>query len=320
MSNPPRLVILDAHTTNPGDLDWSPLRALADCLVHPRTAPAQVVERARGAEFLLTNKTPLREEHLEALPGLRYIGVLATGVNVVDLEACRRRGIAVTNVAGYSTESTAQHVFALLLALLHRVEAHDTSVREGEWARCPDFCYWRTPLVELAGLTLGLVGYGRIARRVAAIGRAFGMRLAAYTPRPPADAPEVIFLALDDLLTRADVISLHCPLTPETSRLINAERLALLKPSAVLLNAGRGGLIDEPALAAALRAGRLAGAGLDVLNEEPPVSGSPLIGAPNCLITPHIAWATRASRARLISEATVNLLAFLRGERRNRVD
>lgn len=319
MSSLPRLVLLDAHTTNPGDLDWAALRALAACEVHPRTPAALTVERLRGAPLALTNKSPLREEHLEALPDLRYIGVMATGTNVVDLEACRRRGVAVTNVAGYSSASTAQLVFAHLLALIHRVEEHSQSVREGEWGRCPDFCYWKTPLVELDGLTFGIVGYGKIARRVARIAEGFGLRVIAHTPRPPADEPGVRFLPLEEVLSTADVLSLHCPLTEGTRHLINARTLGLMKSSAYLLNAGRGPLVDESALAEALRRGRIAGAGLDVLGEEPPVQGSPLLTAPNCLITPHIAWATRASRARLVAEVAENLAAFLRGEARNRV-
>ena len=319
MSSLPRLVLLDAHTTNPGDLDWAALRALATCEIHPRTPSALTVERLRGAPLALTNKTPLREEHFEALPDLRYIGVMATGTNVVDLEACRRRGIAVTNVAGYSSASTAQLVFAHLLALIHRVEEHTLSVREGDWGRCPDFCYWKTPLVELDGLTFGIVGFGKIARRVARIAQGFGMRVIAHTPRPPADAPGIGFTDLESVLATADVVSLHCPLTEQTRHLINGQSLARMKSSAYLINAGRGPLIDEFALAEALHRGRIAGAGLDVLSEEPPVHGSPLLNAPTCLITPHIAWATRASRARLVAEVTANVEAFVRGEARNRV-
>lgn len=319
MSTRPRLVILDAHTTNPGDLDWSPLQSLGDCVIHARTPPALVVERLRGATHALTNKTPLREEHLAALPELRHVGVMATGYNVVDTEACRARGVAVTNVSGYSSTSTAQMVFAHVLNLVHRVETHARSVREGDWARCPDFCYWKFPQVELAGLTFGIVGYGRIGRQVARIAAAFGMRVLAHTPRPPAGEEGVEFVALDAVLSRSDVVSLHCPLTESTCHLINGESLGRMKSNALLINAGRGPLVDEEALADALRSGRIAGAGLDVLSVEPPPANHPLTGLDNCFITPHIAWATRASRGRLIAEVAANVEAFGRGEARNRV-
>lgn len=315
-----KIVILDGHTLNPGDLDWSRLRALGECAIHERTPPNRVLERARGANAILTNKVVLDRTHFEALPALRYIGVLATGTNVVDLAAARECGIVVTNVPAYSTDSVAQLVFALLLHLTHRVGDHAASVRAGDWLRCKDFCYRLDPLLELSGRTIGLVGFGRIGRAVARIAQAFGMRVAVHTRRPPEEAGGCEILSLDDLFRTADVVSLHCPLTPETERLVDRRRLALMKPGAFLLNTGRGPLLDEEAVAEALRDGRLAGAGLDVLSSEPPALDNPLLTAPNCVITPHIGWGTYAARVRLLDIAVGNLKAFLEGMPRNVVN
>jgi glycerate dehydrogenase len=311
MSDTP-IVVLDAFTTNPGDLAWDALQALAPCTLHDRTPPSEVVERARHAAIVLTNKTILDHNTLAELPLLRYVGVLATGYNVVDLAAARARGIVVTNVPGYATPSVVQLTFALLLELTHHVGHHAQGVRDGRWCRSADFCYWDSPLIELDQLTLGLVGFGRIGRAVAAAAQAFGMNLLVHTPRPPAPpTPGIVPVTLEELLAQSDVVSLHCPLTPATQHLINGARLALMKPTALLLNTGRGALVDEAALAAALNTGRLAGAGLDVLSVEPPPATNPLLTARNCLITPHLGWATQAARRRLIEVAVANVRAFL---------
>lgn len=317
-----RIVILDAFTTNPGDLDWGPVASLGDLAVHDRTPEGEIVARAAGAEAVLTNKTPLHAATLAALPALRYVGVLATGVNVVDLAAAKTAGITVTNVPGYGTPGVAQAVFALLLELTNRTGGLAAGVRAGRWQACDDFCYWDGELVELEGLTLGIAGYGAIGRRVARIAAAFGMRVVAASRSRRAGGAEegVEFLDLDAVFRVADVVSLHCPLTPETARLVNAARLATMKPTAYLINTARGGLVDEQALADALVAGTIAGAGLDVLATEPPRAGSPLIAAPNCVITPHVAWATTKARARLIAAVAENLAAFQGGRPRNVVN
>ena len=315
-----RIVVLDGHTLNPGDLSWEGLHALGECTVYPRTSPGAVIERAAGATIILTNKVPLDAATLRQLPDLKFIGVLATGYNVIDVEAARARGIVVANVPGYGTPAVAQHVMALLLALTNRVEAHSQSVFEGEWSRSPDFCYWKTPLVELQGLTLGLVGLGAIGTAVARLGIALGMQVKAYTRRP-FDCPGVSRIdTLPALAAEADVISLHCPLTAETQGMINATFLAAMKPTAYLVNTGRGPLVVEHDLAVALKEGRLAGAALDVLSTEPPATDNPLLHAPNCIITPHIAWATRAARERLLAQVIANIRAFLQGSPVNQVN
>lgn len=311
------ITILDGLTTDPGDLSWEPLERLGACTVHDRTPAADIVARAAGADVLLTNKTPLTAATIAALPALRYIGVLATGYNVVDVAAARERGIPVCNVPEYGTPNVAQATFALVLELTNRVGHHAELVRAGRWTACPDFCFWEGELVELSGLTLGVVGYGRIGRAVAAVGRAFGMRILAWRRTAGGD-PECV--ALDALLRESDVVSLHCPLSPETERLVNADTLALMKPTAFLVNTSRGGLVDEAALAAALNAGRIAGAGLDVLSTEPPPASNPLLAARNCIITPHVAWATRAARRRLIDVTAENLRAWAAGAPQNVVN
>ena len=312
-SRPPRIVILDGLTTNPGDVSWGELESLGDLVVHDRTAPADVVPRASGADILLTNKTTIDRDMLAALPGLGCIGVLATGYNVVDVAAAGELGIPVCNVPEYSTPNVVQATFALLLELTNRTGHHAETVRAGRWSACADFCYWDGELVELAGRTLGIVGYGRIGRAVAAVGRAFGMEILAHRRHGPAPAAggEPEFVALDRLFRESDVVSLHCPLTPETQGLVDAARLATMKPTALVINTARGGLVNEADLAAALAAGRIAGAGLDVLSVEPPPADNPLLRAPNCVITPHIAWATRDARQRLIAITAANVRAFL---------
>ena len=316
----PRIVILDGHTLNPGDLDWSALAELGELTVHDRTAPGEIVTRASDAGILLTNKTPLTAETLAQLPGLRAIAVLATGYNVVDTAAARARGIPVMNVPGYGTAAVAQHVFALLLELSQRCGRHSDDVHAGAWSRHPDWCFWNFPLVELAGLTMGIAGLGSIGRQTARIARAFGMRTIALArgPREPEDG--IDFVERGEFLALSDVISLHCPLVPETMRMVNAPWLAAMKRSAFLINTARGPLIDEADLAAALRGGTIAGAGLDVLSSEPPPADHPLIGVPNCVITPHIAWAARASRERLLGMVVENVRGFLAGQPRHVVN
>ena len=316
-----KIVVLDGYATNPGDLSWDGLAEFGKLTVYDRTPAALTVERASGAEVLMTNKVFLGAAEIAALPDLVYVGIQATGVNVVDLDAARQRGIAVTNVPAYGTASVAQHVFALLLELVRGVGRHNEMVRQGAWSNCPDFAFQDTPQIELADKVFGIVGFGDIGQATAKIAAAFGMRVVVHTRTPdPQTFPDIDYVELDQLLTEADVISLSCPLTPETEKLINAERLGLMKGTAYLINTGRGLLVDEAALADALRNGVIAGAGLDVLSREPPPADNPLLDAPNCFITPHLAWATRAARQRLIDELVANLKAFLAGETRNRVD
>lgn len=316
-----KIVVLDGYTLNPGDLDWAPLAGCGSLTVYDRTPCELTIERAAGAEIVLTNKVVLGAEELPQLPELRYIGVLATGVNVVDLDAAADRNIVVTNVPAYSTPSVAQQVFALLLELTRGVGEHARRVREGAWSEAKDFCFWESPQVELAGKSLGIVGFGRIGQAVANIGQAFDMQILVHTRTPePDDFPQVEFVSLDDLFQQSDVVSLHCPLTEQTAGLVDAKRLQDMQPTAFLINTGRGALIDEPALAGALAAGELAGAGLDVLSSEPPSPDNPLLNAPNCIITPHIAWATRSARQRLLDTAVANVKAFLAGRPENQID
>ena len=306
-----KIVVLDGYTLNPGDLDWSELKSLGEVQIHERSAPSEIVTRARDAEIVLTNKVPLSAETLASLPSLRYVGVLATGYNIVDTAAARSRGIPVSHVPAYGTRSVAQMTFALILELASRVGDHSASVRAGDWSRCPDFCYWKSPLVELEGLTLGIVGLGRIGKAVAALGKAFGMEVIAAQGLRPISNPEGIRQSdLRAVLGASDIVSLHCPLTEATRHLINQETLGWMKPSAWLINTSRGPLIEEVALADALNSGRIAAAALDVLAVEPPPPTQPLISARNCLITPHVAWASGAARRRLLQVAVENIRAF----------
>jgi len=314
------IVVLDGFTINPGDLSWAALEALGPCAIFDRSPPESVLTRATQGEIVLTNKTVLTREHIAQLPRLRYIGVLATGTNVVDLVAARERGIPVTSVPAYGTQSVAQATFALLLELAHRVGHHAETVRAGKWTAAADWCYWDFPLIELEGLTMGIVGFGRIGRAVAELGRAFGMNVLAHSPSPDPGQHYVRFVELETLFRESDVVSLHCRLTRQTEKLVDASRLRLMKPTAFLLNTSRGPLVDEYALADALNNGRLAGAGLDVLSREPPPAGNPLLRAKNCFITPHNAWATRAARARLVRIAAQNIRAFLAGQSENVVN
>ena len=311
-----KITVLDGYCLNPGDLSWDCLKELGDLRVFDRTPADNVVERARDAEIILTNKTPLPGYVLEQLPSLKYIGVLATGYNIVDVEAANRRGIVVTNIPTYGTDSVAQFVFALLLELCHHVYLHSEAVRGGAWSRSADWCFWKAPLVELAGKTMGIVGFGRIGRQTGKIADALGMRVIAsdtYQGNPP-DWPGFRFAAVDELLGESDVVSLHAPLFPDTRGMINAKSLALMKSSAFLINTSRGPLIVDQDLADALNEGRIAGAAVDVLSVEPPEEGNPLLSARNCLVTPHIAWATREARGRLMDLAVGNITAFLAGQ------
>jgi glycerate dehydrogenase len=313
------IVVLDGHTLNPGDLSWDNLAALGDLTVHDRTSPEAVMERASNAEIIFTNKALLPAETINALPVLEYIGVLATGYNVVEIEAARERDIPVTNIPSYGTASVAQMTMALILELASQPALHSRSVSEGEWSSCPDFCYWEKPLVELDGLTLGLVGYGAIGQAVARLGRAFGMKILVHT-RTAKEEKDTKFVDCETLFREADVVSLHCPLTDDNQSFVNTGMLTTMKPSAFLINTARGPLVDEAALAKALNDGQIAGAATDVLSVEPPLADNPLFGAKNLIITPHIGWATRAARERLMNIAAENLRAFLIGKPQNVVN
>ncbi len=314
------IVILDGYTLNPGDLSWSGLEALGRCTIYDRTPADLTAERAQGAEVVLTNKVALREAELAQLPQLKYIGVLATGYDVVDVAAAGRRGVVVTNIPTYGTRSVAQMTFALLLELTQHVGHHAATVRQGRWSAGSDFCYWDHPLIELDGLSMGIIGFGRIGRAVAAIAPAFGMRVLAHDTGAAAEPmTDVRMVDLPRLLKSSDVVSLHCPLTPQNKGMINAANLAMMKPGAFLINTARGPLVNEPDLAAALNEGRIAGAALDVLVVEPPPPDNPLLTAKNCIITPHIAWATLAARQRLLDIAIDNLRAYLEGRPSNAV-
>lgn len=314
-----KIVVLDGYTLNPGDLSWEGVERLGTTIIFERTAPDAVVERASGADSILTNKVPLRAETIEALPQLRYIGVTATGVDIIDLEAARTANIMVTNVPAYGTDSVAQFTIALLLELCHRIGAHSEAVNAGAWCESKDWSFTLTPQIELAGKTLGVIGYGRIGRRVAEIAHAMGMQILACSrnhTKPPA-WEGFAWEPLESLLAASDVVSLHCPLTSETQGFINAARLAMMNPSALLLNTARGALVDSAALAAALTRGTIAGAALDVLSPEPPPCDHPLLSAPKCILTPHMAWASREARARCMKTTVDNLAAFAAGRGQN---
>ena len=314
------IVVLDGYAANPGDLSWDGLGELGELTVYERTAPDEVLERAKGAQAITTNKVLITAELMDQLPELRYIGVLATGYNVVDIPAARKRGIVVTNIPAYSTMSVAQLVMAHLLNITNRVALHSQAVTEGKWQTCKDFTFTLTPQIELDDKTFGIVGLGNTGTAAARIAQSLGMRVLAYSSK---NAETLAALGIDkadgyeQLFRESDVLSLHCPLTEETHHLVNAERLSWMKPTAILINTGRGPLIDEKALADALNQDRIMGAGVDVLQDEPPRNGSPLIGARNCFITPHIAWATQAARSRLMKIAVENVKAFMAGKPQN---
>ena len=308
-----KLVVLDGYTLNPGDLNWEGIKKFGNLEVHDRTAESLIVERCKGAEIIFTNKTPLRESVLSQLPDLKYIGVLATGYNVVDVDYAKTRGIAVANVPGYGTASVVQMTFALLLELCQHVQSHSDSVRQGDWASSPDFCYWNYPLIELEGKSIGIIGFGSIGQKVADIATAFGMNIIGFsrTRSDQSHRKNFKWAELDDLLKESDVVSVHCPLFPETQGIINKGSLRLMKRTAFFLNTSRGPLMVDQDLADALNEGIIAGAGIDVLSVEPPSANNPLFKAKNCLITPHIAWATKEARSRLMGIAENNLSSFL---------
>ena len=315
-----KIVVLDGYGLNPGDLSWNGMNALGELTVYDRTSPSEMLERSQGAEVLITNKTLITADNMAELPELKYIGVLATGYNVVDIDAAKARGIVVTNIPAYSTASVAQMVFAHVLNITQRVGYYADENTKGRWTDSVDFCYWDTNLVELDGKKMGIVGYGNIGKATARIALAFGMEVLAYTSKEQKDLPQgVKKVTLDELFIESDVISLHCPLTPDTKELVNAKRLSMMKSSAILINTGRGPLVNEQDLANALNEGRIAGAGLDVLSVEPSVAGNPLLSAKNCFITPHIAWATKEARTRLMDIAVNNLKSYQEGNIINNV-
>ena len=315
-----KIVVLDGYGLNPGDLSWSAWEAFGELTVYDRTSPSELLERSVGAEVLITNKTLITAENMAELPSLKYIGVLATGYNVVDIDAAKARGIVVTNIPAYSTASVAQMVFAHILNITQRVGYYANENTQGRWTNNADFCYWDTNLIELDGKKMGVVGYGNIGKATARIALAFGMEVLAYTSKEQKDLPHgVRKVTLDELFAESDVVSLHCPLTPDTKELVNAERLKTMKPSAILINTGRGPLVNEHDLANALNEGRIAGAGLDVLSVEPSLADNPLLKAKNCFITPHIAWATKEARTRLMDIAINNLRAYQEGNVINNV-
>lgn len=316
-----KIVELDGYAANPGDLSWEPLQELGELTVYDRTPASLVVERAKDADIILINKVLITEEVLSQLPRLKYIGVLATGYNVVDVKAATKRGIVVTNIPAYSTESVAQMTFAHILNITNRIGHYARQSREGRWSSNPDFCYWDTQLWELSGKTIGIVGLGNIGMRVATIARYFGMDVFAFTSKNSADLPEGIQkTTLDGLFAVSDIVSLHCPLTADTRHLINRESLEKMKEGSILINTGRGPLVDEAAVAEALASGHLGGYGADVMIDEPPSPNNPLLAQRNAFITPHIAWATREARQRLMDICVRNVKAFIEGKRLNAVN
>ncbi len=315
-----KIVVLDGYAANPGDLSWDGMKALGECVIYERTAPEQVLERAAGAEVVLTNKVVITAEHIAALPDLKYIGVLATGYNIVDVEAARNRGIVVTNIPAYSTDSVAQMVFAHILNICLQVQHYTEEVRDGRWTSSPDFCFWDTPLMELSGKKLGIVGLGHTGSATARIAIGFGMQVCAYTSKSHFQLiPEIKKMELDELFRECDIVSLHCPLNEQTRGMVNAARLKTMKPTAILINTGRGPLVNEQDLADALNNGTIYAAGVDVLSQEPPRADNPLLHARNCFITPHIAWASGEARQRLMQIAVDNLSGYITGKVVNNV-
>lgn len=317
-----KIVVLDGNGLNPGDLSWECLGKFGEYTVYPVTETEELAaERLQGCDIALTNKTPITASLLEKCPSVRYIGVQATGYNVVDVEAAKQRGIPVTNVPSYGTAAVAQFTMALLLEVCHRIGYHDALVHEGEWVKSPTFCFWRTPQSELAGKTIGIIGFGRIGRAAGALAKAFGMRVLAYSRSTCPEGEQIgTYVSLEQLLARSDVISLHCPLFPETNQIINAASIAKMKDGAILLNTSRGGLINEQDVADALASGKLRAAAVDVVVQEPMAANNPLLTAPNCIITPHIAWAPIESRQRLLDTVVDNIRCFLEGNPQNVVN
>lgn len=317
-----KAVILDGFTTNPGDQSWNWLEEKCKLTVYDRTPADKIAERCSGCDIVITNKTPLTKETLAQLPDCKFIALLSTGYNIVDHEYAASRSIPVSNIPTYSTAAVAQLTFALLLELTNKVAMHNTAVKNGEWTSCADFCFWKAPLQELLGKTMGIIGFGKIGQTVADIANAFGMKVLAHTANPDKykDCKNVEFTGLDELLERSDVISLHCPLTNKTEGMVNADFLRKMKKTAYLINTSRGPVLDEKAVANALKNGEIAGAGVDVLSTEPPKADNPLLGCENCIITPHIAWAAFETRERLLGVLKENIFAFLDGKPINTVN
>jgi len=317
-----KIVVLDGHTLNPGDNPWTPVEALGDLTVYDRTPVSQIADRSVDADIILTNKTPLRADTLEQLPRLKFIAVLATGYNIVDVNAASSRQIPVSNVPEYGTHSVAQHVIAVILHFARQCALHNQLVQSGRWQKCPDFCFWQTPLVELVGKRLGIIGFGRIGRCVARLGHALGMGVVAYDVNRcnPADDGPFDWGSIEEVFARGDFVSMHCPQTPENAGMVDHSLLQKMQPHAIFINTARGGLVNEQDLAKVLNQGRIAGAALDVLSHEPPAADNPLLHANNCLITPHIAWATLEARRRLMSITADNIRAFLDGSPQNTVN
>lgn len=316
-----KIVVLDGYAANPGDLSWEGIKTLGDTTVYPRTAKKEIVSRTKDADAILTNKVSFDDELMGQLPRLKYIGVLATGYNIIDVKAARKRGIVVTNIPSYSTLSVAQMVFAHILNITNHVSHYADATRQGRWSRNPDFCYWDTPLTELQGKTLGIVGLGNIGQAVARLGHDFGMYISAYTSKNSSALPEWIQkTTLDGLFAVSDILTLHCPLTEETRGLVNKENISKMHPGSIIINTSRGPVVEEQDVADALHSGQLAAFGADVLCSEPPAADNPLLSEPHAYVTPHIAWATKEARQRLMDIATGNLKAFLKGEPTNVVD
>lgn len=318
-----KIVNLDGYTLNPGDLSWQNIEKLGDYTVYDRTSPDKIIERAKGANILFVNKTVITREILDALsPELEYIGLQSTGYNVVDCDYAKKLGITVCNIPSYSTGAVAQLVFSFILQITNKVSMHSQAVMDGEWCSCPDFCFWKAPLTELCNKTIGIIGFGSIGRQVARIAEAFDMKVLAYSPRPKdkGELKTVKFVDIDTLISNSDIISCHCPLTPETTGLINKSTISKMKKSAIFINTSRGPVVDEQALADALNNGDIGAAGLDVLKVEPASKDNPLLTAKNCYITPHIAWAAKETRARLLSILEDNLKAYLDGTPQNVVN
>ena len=318
-----KIVNLDGYTVNPGDLSWESIESLGDYTVYDRTDESQILERAKGAEILIINKTVVSNDMLDCLaPELKFIALQSTGYNVVDVKYARSIGITVSNIPSYSSDAVAQLVFALILQITNKVTLHSDAVMNGEWCSCPDFCFWKAPLTELTGKTIGIIGFGTIGRRVAEIAEAFRMNILAYSPRPKdkGSLKSIEFVDLDTLLSSSEIITCHCPLTAETAGIINNNTISKMKKSAVFINTSRGSVVDEKALADALNEGRIAGAGLDVLDREPARSDNPLLKAKNCFITPHIAWAARETRGRLMNILYENIEAYINNTPQNVVN
>lgn len=316
-----KIVILDGYAANPGDLEWDGLEQLGDCTLYDRTSRDQVLERCKDANIVLTNKVPFKRETIEALPNLKYIGVMATGYNIIDTEAAKEKGIVVTNIPSYSTNSVAQMVFAHILNITLHVQKHSDEVHQGRWSKNADFCFWDSPLLELHGRTIGIIGLGSIGQAVARIAFGFGMKVIAYTSKAQLQLPhEIQKVELDELFEQADIVTLHCPLTDDTRNMVDKRRLELMQPTSIIINTSRGPLINEADLAEALKNKTIYAAGIDVMSQEPPKADNPLLGVENCYITPHIAWASFAARTRLMKILINNVKAFMEGKPENQVN